>query len=170
MLPYKTQSWIQARGLDPGDFSTTLKKGFLHVHWVKDSLPKCGLSSASASRLCSIKEASVHVTQETPLLSLPHDTVPSTLYFSPGPLSGSSGLPQSTLISPLRTPMAYICINQLTINYERFCDFGRVTFKWATKQFHIVMFTVFCLSVASSINTFILFFSPPHPHICSLSS
>lgn len=44
------------------------------------------------------------------------------------------GLPQSTLISPPQNSYG-IGLHQLTINYEWFCDFGGITFKWATKQF-----------------------------------
>lgn len=99
-----------------------------------------------------------------------------TIAFPPSPYSSSHSILQSWSSFgvlrtasvqhwslPLRTPGAYIGINQLTINYEWFCDFGGVTFKWATKQFNIVMFTVFCPSVASNINRDIHSIIPPPP-------
>lgn len=103
-----------------------------------------------ASRKCASPLPS-HPPTPKAILSIP--------YFTPILLSGPFVLPQSTLILRLQDSYS-ICLHPLTINYEWFCDFGWVTFKWATKQFlycNVYIFVVWLQQVVE-IHKHILFF------------
>lgn len=72
------------------------------------------------------------------------------------------GLPQSTLISPPQNSYG-IGLHQLTINYEWFCDFGGITFKWATKQFLYCNVYSFIVRLTSKKQKYTKWVSPSFP-------